>query len=175
MQCPACSNTLTSKVVGGVEVDVCKNGCGGIWFDQVEIEKFDEAHEEAGRELLDIPRDPAAGVDPAARRHCPKCGDVVMMQHFFDVKKKVAIDECPSCAGIWLDAGELSAIRELYPDEDQRNAEAKKYFSETVGPELDKMRAETEHKRARAQKFASMFRWICPSNYIPGDQAGGAF
>jgi len=26
-------------------VDVCQNGCGGIWFDNFELEKVDEKHE----------------------------------------------------------------------------------------------------------------------------------
>lgn len=29
-----------------------------------------------------------------------------MMKHFFSVKKEVELNECESCAGIWLDTGE---------------------------------------------------------------------
>ncbi len=40
--------------------------------------------------------------------HCPKCGQELVTEKL-DV---VEIDVCPSCKGIWLDAGELGAIVE---------------------------------------------------------------
>ena len=52
MNCPACGNVLEEMKVGDVMVDVCQGGCGGIWFDNYELEKFDEPHESAGEELL---------------------------------------------------------------------------------------------------------------------------
>ena len=44
-------------------------------------------------------------------RHCPKCGDIVLMRHYYSKKRGVVVDECPSCGGFWLDAGELEQIR----------------------------------------------------------------
>ena len=41
MKCPACENELTDKDVGGVTVDICNGGCGGLWFDNFEFKKFD--------------------------------------------------------------------------------------------------------------------------------------
>jgi len=38
--------------------------------------------------------------------------DIVMMRRFFSPLKVVEIDECPGCAGIWLDSGELAKIHE---------------------------------------------------------------
>jgi len=35
-----------------------------------------------------------------------------MMRRYFSPLKAVEIDECPSCAGIWLDNGELEKIHE---------------------------------------------------------------
>ena len=96
MNCPACSNELTQMTVGDVTVDVCKDGCGGIWFDNFELKKFDEPHESAGEELLDIERNPDVQVDHEQRFNCPKCDGIVMMRHFFSVKHKVQIDECPA-------------------------------------------------------------------------------
>jgi uncharacterized protein with PIN domain len=37
---------------------------------------------------------------------CPKCGMELIEIDY----KEVKIDECSSCQGIWLDAGELSAV-----------------------------------------------------------------
>ena len=36
------------------------------------------------------------------------------MRHFYSAKRAVAVDECPTCAGTWLDGGELEQIRNEY-------------------------------------------------------------
>ena len=61
MKCPACSNRLQEMTVAGVTVDICKDGCGGIWFDNFEMKKFDEPHEPACLALLDTERDEGSG------------------------------------------------------------------------------------------------------------------
>ncbi|MHC4617046.1 MAG: TFIIB-type zinc ribbon-containing protein [Planctomycetota bacterium] len=175
MNCPACSNQLQQMTVADVTVDVCKGGCGGIWFDQLELKKFDEPHEAAGEELLQIEPSQGIAVDHTKRLNCPKCDGAVMMRHFFSVKRQVEVDECPSCAGFWLDAGELRQIRTLFDTEEQRHKAAHEYFSEVFGAELAAMQAENEEKLARTKKIANMFRFICPTYYIPGKQSWGAF
>jgi hypothetical protein len=40
---------------------------------------------------------------------CPKCG----MELIEIVYKGMKIDECSTCKGIWLDAGELAAVSKL--------------------------------------------------------------
>ena len=166
---------LEEITVGDVAVDVCKGSCGGIWFDNFEFKKFDEPHEASGEELLDAERDESVIVDHSKRLKCPKCDDIVMMRHFFSVKKSVEVDECPGCAGIWLDTGELSKIRGLFKTEEERNQAASEYFEEVFGGDLKAMKAENEVGHAKARKIANVFRYICPSKYIPGKQDWGAF
>ena len=109
MNCPACSHALTPLSVGELTVDACEGGCGGIWFDHYELRKVDEPSEALGDQLLDVQRDPSVVVDPSKRYDCPKCNDgVVMMRHFWSVRREITIDECPECGGIFLDAGELA-------------------------------------------------------------------
>ena len=175
MNCPACENELQEISVGGVEVDVCRDGCGGIWFDNYELEKFDETHESAGEGLLDIERDDSVIVDHTKRLKCPACDNVVMMRHFFSVKKEAEVDECPNCGGFWLDAGELGKIRSLFKTEEERHKAAEEYFSEVFGGELAAMEAEDQAKLNKVLKISNMFRFICPSYYIPGKQDWGAF
>ncbi len=175
MKCPACENILQEMTVGGVAVDVCKGGCGGIWFDNFELKKFDEPHESAGEALLDVERDESLIVDHTKRLKCPKCDDIVMMRHFFSVKKGVEVDECPGCAGFWLDAGELRKIRSLFKTEEERHKAAEEYFEEVFGDRLKAMKAESEEKLAKTRKIVNLFRYICPSYYIPGKQDWGAF
>jgi hypothetical protein len=57
MSCPACSRALTEKQAGSVSLIVCQNGCGGVWFDALELDRVDEESEAVGELLLHIERD----------------------------------------------------------------------------------------------------------------------
>jgi Zn-finger nucleic acid-binding protein len=111
MKCPACFNELSLLQVGRLQVDVCQDGCGGIWFDAFELQRVDEEQEAADGPLLQLRRDPAVAVDFSRKRECPRCAGVKLQRHFFSAKRRVEVDECPNCAGCWLDAGELAQIR----------------------------------------------------------------
>jgi Zn-finger nucleic acid-binding protein len=176
MTCPACGRELTTMTAGPITVDACANGCAGIWLDHFELEKVDEQSEAAGAALLEIPGDPSLSVDLGKRRTCPKCGpEIVLMRHFESVARKVAIDECPECGGIWLDAGELNVIRNEFPSEEARHAAARKMFSEMFDAQLAAEHAKSEAELAGARKVARALRFICPSTYLPDKQDGGAF
>jgi uncharacterized protein len=111
MKCPACDFDLTEMELGGVKVDACHGGCGGIWFDAFELQRVDEQREVPTEHLLRIQRNPRLSVDFSRKRTCPRCDDVKLKRHFFSARKQVEVDHCPSCAGYWLDAGELEKIR----------------------------------------------------------------
>ena len=175
MKCPACDNQLEQRIVGDVAVDVCNNGCAGIWFDNFELQKFDEKHEAAGESLLQIERNPEISVDHSQKRHCPKCETQKMLKHFMSVKREVEVDECPKCGGFWLDAGELGQIRDQFETQTDREQAAHAYFSDTFGGDIEKMLTQGGEKRKRARSIARMFRFVCPSYYIPGKQSWGAF
>ncbi len=175
MRCPACDHRLTQIIVGDITVDVCKGACGGIWFDRFELQKVDEPHESAGEILLDIERDERIKVDHDKRRHCPKCASIIMMRHFYSVKMQVEVDECPGCAGYWLDVGELTAIRKEFKSEAEKMKATEEYFSEIFDTQLGELRAKSAEQAERIRRIAWMFRFICPSYYIPGKQAWGAF
>jgi Zn-finger nucleic acid-binding protein len=175
MICPACGNRLTEMEAGDVKVDVCAGGCGGTWFDNFELEKMDEPHESAGEALLDVPRDQTVRVDHEQRRSCPHCDDMVMMRHFVSVKMEVVVDECPACGGHWVDFGELAKIRGQFSSEADREAAAHAYFDEVSGWKRQQMQSASQEKTAKARRIAGMFKFICPSYYIPGKQKWGAF
>src|SRR5205823_7871 len=59
-------------------------------------------------------------VDIDQRRQCPKCPGTFLMRHSFSAKRAITVDECPTCAGMWLDAGELGQIRSEYPTVEAR-------------------------------------------------------
>lgn len=176
MTCPACGRELVTVPVGPVAADVCTNGCAGIWLDDSELEKIDEQSESVGASLLEIEGDRSVSVELERRRTCPKCGpETVMMRHFTSVARKVVIDECPNCGGIWLDSGELNGLRTEFPSEEARHAAAEKLFSEMFDSQLAAERARTDAELASAHRFARALRFVCPSTYLPGKQEGGAF
>ncbi len=111
MNCPACFNKLTERRTSSVLVDVCEGGCGGIWFDAFELSKVDDQDEQAAEALLNIHRDERLMVDHARKRECPRCDGIKLKRHFFSARRQVQVDQCPNCAGYWLDAGELEKVR----------------------------------------------------------------
>ncbi|HDQ45759.1 MAG TPA: hypothetical protein ENN17_09730 [bacterium] len=175
MKCPVCEKKLMERETGGITVDVCDGGCGGIWFDHLELQKMDEPHETAGEALLEIDKDPRIRIDLEKRRNCPRCGDVVMMRHFASIKREIEVDECPRCGGFWLDADELRQIRNQYPSQEERSRAAKELFAEITAEAFAETHAENRAKMERQKKMARMFRFICPSHYLQGDQKWGAF
>ncbi len=175
MRCPVCGDQLDQVMVGPVQFDVCKSGCGGIFCDNFEVQKVDEPDEDAGELLGEIEGIKRNHRNGALRLNCPKCKGIPMMQHYFSVKRQVQVDECPSCGGIWLDCGELRQIRIEFKTEADRKQAAEAYFDELFGELLASMGADREARLEKIKKIAHMFRFICPSYYIPGKQSWGAF
>jgi hypothetical protein len=83
------------------------------FFDNSQIFKFSSPELKHGQVLLKYLSNYAEGEGEVAMRvNCSQCPSIVMMRRYFSPLKAVEIDECPSCAGIWLDSGELSKIHE---------------------------------------------------------------
>ena len=49
-----------------------------------------------------------AEIQQSCHMRCPKCGEKLKERHF----RKIVIDQCSGCHGIWLDAGELEQVTE---------------------------------------------------------------
>lgn len=111
MDCPRCETPLKEEAIKdlscSIQVDNCPN-CGGTWFDKNELEQIENIVELAIVEIRKIPNKK----DQFDKLHCPSCNlhpKMSKVEHARD--KKVIIDHCPICEGIWLDKGELDAIQ----------------------------------------------------------------
>lgn len=167
MNCPTCDGILSQTSIEGIDLDVCKDGCGGIWFDRFELQKMDEPHEFTDANLIDILSvDSRKTPDPSKKYNCPKCLDVVMMRNFWSVKKEIEVDHCPKCAGYWLDEGELFKIRQQFKTEEERKRVEQDYFSELFGDEILSIKQENQEKSEQARKLANMLRLISPRYYF---------
>ena len=111
MKCPACKNSLRPKNAGGLAVDLCYGGCGGIWFDATELERV-SVNPPAATTLHTIWQTTPGNAKLTEPRLCPRCPEQVLNRQWFSDARQVEIDQCPKCGGIWLDAGEFSQIYE---------------------------------------------------------------
>ncbi|MCP4261418.1 MAG: zf-TFIIB domain-containing protein [Planctomycetes bacterium] len=130
MDCPACGKLMVEESFGVVQVDVCKNGCKGIWFDWGELKELDENHEGAGEALNEALKSPRVNEAGRGRLMCPKCG-IAMHAHKYSNAKEVNVDECYGCGGFFLDSGELREIREHYMSGEERDTYIQKLVTDT--------------------------------------------
>lgn len=108
--CPACKEKMTKIMTdANVNIDICINGCGGIWFDNREIEKFSDKDEnfEKLQKIISEKEYKAPTIDE--NRICPVC-KTKMVQHKA-ANSDIVIDECYNCGGKFLDFGELEKIK----------------------------------------------------------------
>ncbi len=139
MKCPACKSPLLEKGAGGMTLDICYGGCGGIWFDATELERITPRAATTLHSIWQAP--PAKNLKGNEPRLCPRCPEQVLEKKWFSDLKQVEIDQCPKCGGIWLDAGEFSRIYEetkgarvTSPLWAQAMAEAARCVSQTPPP-----------------------------------------
>jgi Zn-finger nucleic acid-binding protein len=174
MNCPACDRELAHLDAGnGVFLDVCQGGCGGVWFDNFELQKFDEAHEMPGSPVFAV--EPAEGPAPAAptggavrrtaladgpKRLCPRCPGQKMRRYFFSAKRQIEVDECPSCGGDWLDNDELEKIRGEFATAEAREDAAKAMFGQLFDARIAEARAESQARVKRAEEFNRKFKAV---------------
>ena len=114
LRCPACDNEMTKVFLPelGFNIDICIDGCGGIYFDNREYEQL-RTPEKDITSILDLIKDKTyIKVNEVFQRKCPSCH--TKMIKMGTGKAKVEIDVCPVCGGKFLDSGELEAIREAY-------------------------------------------------------------
>ena len=116
MNCPACLRLLRRFKAGTVTLDGCDGGCGGIWFDHLELAKVTRKHSKATATVADIRPDPKVRVHDDDVRACPHCDGVTLKMKLYSLGSGVIMDTCPKCQGVWLDHGELDKIRDaLHP------------------------------------------------------------
>jgi Zn-finger nucleic acid-binding protein len=109
MKCPACKSTLHESNAGGLAVDICDQGCGGIWFDSSELNRVNAS---GAATLNAIPQDPLSPEKHREARLCPRCPSQVLERKWFSELKQVEIDQCAQCGGTWLDSGEFTTVHQ---------------------------------------------------------------
>jgi Zn-finger nucleic acid-binding protein len=96
--------------VEGVTIDRCTS-CRGMWFDANEQKWLKEIK---GAESVDV-GDPAVGrkMDKITNYACPRCvPETAMIRMVVVDDKPMDYEACPTCFGIFLDAGEFRALKD---------------------------------------------------------------
>lgn len=146
--CPACGKVMTKVYMPsqGVNLDVCLDGCGGIYFDNREFLMFDEKHEDIEPLVKVFEGKNFLKTDESERRLCPVCG-MKMVKNYASAKHEIQVDECYGCGGKFLDHSELEKIRAQYDTEEERVSDVLKELYSKAGLELEQAQA----KYAKAQ------------------------
>ena len=154
MRCPACANELVAVKIDKVTLDVCRNSCGGVWFDAGEFDLYDEAKENVPHEILrPVKSAQIAVVDRNKTRNCPHCASTALIKRFVDGTYQLQIDQCPQCAGIWLDVGELENIREDNGSLEERQDVIDDYLDQS-----SKSKSSDKHEKGLKAVLGLLFR-----------------
>jgi len=106
MRCPRCKIYTCKEFVDKVLIDECTR-CGGFWLDAGELSSMfgsDSVESLLLENLTGCEKSPIL---------CPKCSfemGLLTIQDEVISRKKIVIDMCRKCHGIWLDAGELEHL-----------------------------------------------------------------
>lgn len=107
--CPRDGSELTPTRFLNLLMDACPQ-CDGTWLDRGELAQI------LGSRYDMDPRHGLQEDDPRGEVRCPGCG-TRMVSRWFSHQKKVKVDRCPACYGVWLDSQELGNIlKESYQE-----------------------------------------------------------
>ncbi len=165
MKCPVCKAAMIEQDFGGVKVDVCKEGCKGIWFDWHELSKLDEKNEGLGNALKEALSYARVNDENREQIKCPKCG-IPMHIHKYQSSKEINVDECYNCGGFFIDSGELKVIRDTFMSEQECQAYSQKILNDN--PIYNQAKRDLAKEKARAEAISRYTRFLRISYYLSG-------
>ncbi len=111
--CPICRVAMeqisaTAATELSVYIDQCPN-CGGFWFDNKELFVAPaEIAEEYDSVITKGKKIGAATQNPI----CPRCELPLILLKDPELSKRIQLDICPKCMGLWLDKSEFLQYKE---------------------------------------------------------------
>ena len=121
INCPACHKPMKKIYLETQKfnVDICLDGCGGIYLDNRETNKIDEKQEDITPILEAVINKQVEKVDVTTKRICPVCGHLMVKNNSSHLGG-VQIDECYNCGGKFFDKDELIKFRNEFESEEDR-------------------------------------------------------
>ncbi len=110
MNCPKCDGVMQKVSVEEFEVDCC-GACEGVWFDLCEHDHLKDIR--GSEDRIDM-GDPTKGTEMDAVRdiHCPRCSVKLVKLSMID-QTHIKYEQCATCGGVFLDAGEFTDFKRL--------------------------------------------------------------
>lgn len=164
MNCPVCGKEMVEEDCGDVKIDICKDGCKGIWFDWGELSMLDEKNEGVGKALEEALNYPRINDENRPPITCPKCG-MKMHSHKYKSSKEVNVDECYGCGGFFLDSGELKQIKDTHMSEQERKEYAQR-LAEGM-PAYQQKLATIAMRRKRNTAVKNFSSYLTKRRYFP--------
>ena len=158
MKCPGCGREMQIFDLHHVKVDRCKNmKCRGFWFDEHELRRVLADQEETlGIFDLDLLADLEKLHGRMSERLGPKGNELVTI---VCPDTKVEVDVDPATGGVYLDQGELKAIRsQLGRHLEQMTLPAA--FMQLLEESWEVLKAEHPHKREEIREIFLMARFL---------------
>ena len=100
MECPTCHKPLNPNSLHGQAVDQCPT-CNGLWLDDAELGPIIRQTKP--------PRTATEAASCCGGVACPRCNDVLAPFNYAH-DSGVFVNKCPSCGGMWLEAGRLELL-----------------------------------------------------------------
>ncbi len=148
IKCPACGNEMQKIFIAdkGINIDICANGCGGIFFDNKEIQEFSEKDADISEIKQALSNKNFMPVDETKTRICPACGTPMAKTRAFGVQ----IDTCYKCGGLFLDNGEFEIVRSKF-------SKSKKVVPVEYKPNNNDIDVERFYKEAQDEEIANEY------------------
>lgn len=110
MRCPKCDSVMNKVSVEEIEVDCC-GACEGIWFDLREHEHLKDIR--GSEDRIDL-GDSVKGTEmnPVRDIQCPRCS-VKLVKLSMPGQTHIKYEQCATCGGVFLDAGEFTDYKHL--------------------------------------------------------------
>ncbi len=152
LRCPACGKPMEKVYIedAKINVDICTDGCGGIYFDNREFDKFNESFEDISKIVEKVENKEFQRVDDTEERTCPVC-NAKMVKNTTAMNGEVVVDDCYTCGGKFLDNGELQKIRSEYSTDKERSEAVIACLYKIKGDELARVESayqNSQHKSA---------------------------
>ena len=112
ISCPACGKVMKKIFIPsvGINIDICSESCGGMFFDNKELRQFNKASDDVSEIKKVLDGKSFISVDESQTRICPACGKPMVKTSIKGLG--IQIDTCYTCGGVFLDNGELDVIRQ---------------------------------------------------------------
>ncbi|MBT4259954.1 MAG: hypothetical protein HOD90_08580 [Nitrospina sp.] len=160
MKCPACENELTEHKISGVQVNVCRGSCGGLWFHIIQTRKIERLKPGAGSALLHFEVADGVKTYRGAEHPCPQCKTTLLYRHFFSRKFDTEVNQCSKCSGFWIDVGGLSKIMKS-PNEEKKEL-VESYSTAIMNEKISGMNLASQDMAQAAEMITSIFVFLIP-------------